>query len=85
MYQVSWDEGALDDLRAIDKTMAKKIIHKVENYLTKSPIELGKTLSAEYKGLYRYRYGDYRIVYQLIEKEFTIIVVKVGHRSSVYT
>ena len=85
MYQVSWDEGALDDLRAIDKTMAKKIIHKVENYLTKSPIELGKTLSAEYKGLYRYRYGDYRIVYQLIEKEFTIIVVKVGHRRSVYT
>jgi|TARA_B110000211_G_C13652155_1_gene366405 mRNA interferase RelE/StbE len=85
VYQVSWDEGALDDLRAIDKTMAKKIIHKVENYLTKSPIELGKTLSAEYKGLYRYRYGDYRIVYQLIEKEFTIIVVKVGHRSSVYT
>lgn len=85
MYQVAWDEGALDDLRAIDRTMAKKIIHKVENYLTKSPIELGKTLSAEYKGLYRYRYGDYRIVYQLIEKEFTIIVVKVGHRSSVYT
>ena len=75
----------MDDLQAIDRTMAKKIVQKVENYLIKSPAKLGKILSAEYKGLYRYRYRDHRVVYQVVENEFTIIVVKVGHRSAIYT
>lgn len=84
MYKVLWDTQSLDDLKKLDITDAKKIIDKVESYLSCNPKALGKPLSAEYKGLYRYRYRDYRIIYQLIEQEITIIIVKVGHRKEVY-
>ena len=84
MYKVLWDTQYLDDLKKIDITDAGKIIDKVEKYLSCSPKSLGKPLSAEYKGLYRYRYRDYRIIYQLVEQEITIIIVKVGHRKEVY-
>ena len=84
MWNVLWDSKSLDDLKKIDVLDAKKIVDKVENYLAYNPKKLGKQLSAEYKGLYRYRYRDYRIIYQIIEQDITIIVVKAQHRSTVY-
>lgn len=84
MFKIIWDEKAVNDLKKIDKSLAKKIILKVDNFLVKDPSKLGKPLTAEYKGLYRYRYGNYRIIYQLIEHKLIIIVVGIGHRSSIY-
>lgn len=84
MFKVLWDEQALNDLKQIDYSDAEKIVQKVDNRLSREPKKLGKQLSAEYRGLYRYRYRNYRIIYQLFEQEITITVIKVGHRSSVY-
>lgn len=84
MYKVLWDAQSLDDLKKIDITDARKIIDKVEKYLSCNPKSLGNPFSAEYKGLYRYRYRDYRVIYQLVEQEIIIIIVKVGHRKKVY-
>lgn len=84
MFKIIWDEKAVNDLKKIDKSLAKKIILKVDNFLAKDPSKLGKPLTAEYKGLYRYRYGNYRIIYQLIEHKLIIIIVGIGHRSSIY-
>jgi mRNA interferase RelE/StbE len=84
MFKVLWDGESLGDLKKIAITEATKIVKKVENYLAQDPKNLGKQLSAEYSGLYRYRYGNYRIIYQVLEQDITIIVVKVGHMSKVY-
>jgi len=35
--------------------------------------------------LHRVRIGDYRIIYDIIDKEVTVTVLKVGHRKEVYT
>ena len=32
----------------------------------------------------RYRFGDYRIIYQIIDSEITIVVVKISHRKDLY-
>jgi len=42
-----------------------------------------KKLSGE-ESLYRIRVGDYRIIYQIREKELIVLVVKIGHRGEVY-
>ena len=84
MYKVFWLRKAEKDLDDIDKSTALKIFNKIENYLSINPKELGKKLNAEYKGLYRYRYGDYRIVYELNDDQLIILIVKVGHRREVY-
>ena len=34
--------------------------------------------------LYRYRVGDYRIIYQISDVKITVVIIKVGHRKDVY-
>ena len=84
MYKVIWKDKASKQLAKIDRIMAKKIKDKVKNYLAKDPINRGEPLTHEYHGLYRYRFSDYRVVYEVKEKELVIFVVKVGHRKEVY-
>ncbi len=83
-YNILWDSKALSDLKQFDRTIAKKIVSKVTSYLVQDPINLGKTLSANFKGLMRYRFGDYRIIYEVNDIDHTIIIIKVGHRKDVY-
>jgi len=84
MYKVVWKDKAIKQLSQIDKTTAKKIFDKVENYLVKDPIKRGEPLTYEYKGFYRYRFSDYRVIYEVKEKELLIAVIKIGHRREVY-
>lgn len=84
IYSVRWDTEALEDLRELDRSDAKRIVKKVESHLIKAPLSLGKPLSGNFSSLYRYRIGDYRVLYVIIQKEVVIEVVAVGHRKDVY-
>lgn len=84
MYKVLWDEAALKDLKRIDRATAKSLIKKVSHYLAQDPIALGKPLGKNFKGLYRYRFGNYRVIYDVNNDEVCIVIIKVGHRSTIY-
>jgi len=83
-YTVRWDSEALEDLDELGHAEARRIVGKVESHLVKDPLNLGKPLSGNLSGLYRYRIGDYRVLYQLVREEIIIDVVAVGHRKDVY-
>lgn len=84
MYKVIWKDKAEEDLAKIDRVMAKKIKDKMKNYLVKNPQQLGEPLTGQYKGYYRYRVSDYRVIYEIQETKLLILVIKVGHRREVY-
>tara|TARA_B110000503_G_C7091859_1_gene389783 strand:+ start:387 stop:641 length:255 start_codon:yes stop_codon:yes gene_type:complete len=84
MYKIKWEDKADDDLNAISPEIALRIYKKVNNYLSQSPTELGRQLVGNHKGLYRYRYSDYRILYEIDEENDLIIINRVGHRSDIY-
>lgn len=84
VYQLNWDEEALDDFKKIGKAEAIRLIRKIETHLVKDPQNLGKALVGNFSGLYRYRIGDYRVIYQIIKNELLIVVVRVGHRKDIY-
>jgi mRNA interferase RelE/StbE len=84
MYKVLWDDAAIADLKYIDKATARKLIKKTTEHLSKEPERLGKPLTGNLKGLFHYRLGDYRIIYEVHKKEIVIIIVKIGHRRDVY-
>lgn len=48
------------------------------------PEQFGKPLRGELKGFWRYRVRDYRILCRLEKSVLIVVVVAVGHRSSVY-
>jgi len=83
-YKGIWHEETLKDLKNLDRTTAKKIVAKVKNYLIQDPVKLGLLLKGTLKGLYRYRIGDYRIIYVIDQAEKKIIILNVNHRKKIY-
>ncbi len=83
-YSIVWHEDALNDLKKINKPTRGKIFDRVTDYLSKDPEKIGKPLKGNFSGMWRYRYGDYRIIYVIDENENTIRVLEVGHRREVY-
>jgi len=83
-YKVIWHTDAIEDLLNLDKNMQKKIAVKVKDYLAKEPLTLGKPLQGIFKGLHRYRYGDYRIVYSIDRSNENVIILRIGHRKDIY-
>jgi mRNA interferase RelE/StbE len=83
-YQVIWNEKSLKELSRLGRKEARRIQAKVERHLVKAPQELGKPLTGPWKNLYRYRIGDYRVIYEIRKQEIVLVVVKVGNRRDVY-
>lgn len=83
-YKLKWHEKAVEDLKALNGTTQKKIISRIKEYLPKDPVNLGKPLKGMFKGLYRYRYGSYRIIYAIDQREEAILILRVGDRKDVY-
>ena len=49
------------------------------------PRQLGLALQGKsYKGLWRYRVGDYRILAEIKDDVLTILVIEIGHRRDIY-
>jgi mRNA interferase RelE/StbE len=83
MYKLFIDDKVVKDLRKIDKTWQTKIIANIKTKLVKDPY-LGKKLVGDLSPYYRYRVGDYRVLYEIVESKVLIIVVKIKHRKNVY-
>lgn len=83
-YKVTWHEDAMEDLKRLEKTRAREIVEKVDEHLSKEPLALGKPLKGIFRGMHRYRCGDYRIIYTLDREEQRLMVLTVGHRKDVY-
>jgi mRNA interferase RelE/StbE len=83
-YKVTWHEDALEDLKRLDKARAREIVQKVDEYLSEDPLALGKPEKGIFRGMQRYRCGDYRIIYTIDRKEERLMVLTVERRKDVY-
>ncbi len=87
MYSVVYEKSAIKDLVGVEKPFLLLIKEKIE-ILAKDPDRLKNRIKAlkgkEYKGLYRLRVGDYRVVYQRKDDVLIILIVRIGHRKEVY-
>jgi mRNA interferase RelE/StbE len=43
-----------------------------------------KKLKGEYKEIYRFRIGDYRLFYKVDEKEFIVFIIDIENRKDAY-
>lgn len=84
MYEVVYLDQFEKDFKKIDKPVRKKIISKIENELAKDPYALGEPLKGQFKGMWRFRFGNYRVIYRIAEKEILILIARVGHRKNIY-
>jgi mRNA interferase RelE/StbE len=85
-WTIEYDEEAIADLKKLDRQMQREILDYMEKRIAKAedPRVFGKPLRHSKFGLWRYRMRDYRIICQLQQARLIVLVVAVGHRSTVY-
>lgn len=86
-YLVVYVKSAEKKLFSLEKQTAERIAKKIEYYSsTSDPLSEAKSLSGNMKGFYRYRVGDYRIIFSIDSKGNIRIltILEIDHRKDVY-
>lgn len=83
-FAIEFTTKAEEDLSRIDKTPAQAVANKIawlsQNIESITPVPL----KGKFKGKYKLRVGDWRIVYSIEHAAQIITVYAVRHRSEVY-
>lgn len=82
-YKVEYAAGVAKDLRSLPKELRERALNIVEEILAKDP-RAGKPLKGPYRGLWKYRIGDYRIIYTIEKSRLVIFVLRIRNRKDVY-
>ncbi len=81
-YNVLIKRSAAKEIDALPAKDRRKVVSKIEA-LANDPRPFGcEKLSGEEK--YRVRQGDYRILYEIVDRDLIVTVVRVGKRRDVY-
>jgi mRNA interferase RelE/StbE len=80
-YKIVYKQSVFRDLKKISKGEAGRILDRIERELLKDP-ECYPMLKGQFAGLRKFRVGDYRIIYVLMDED--VIVLRIGHRKEVY-
>lgn len=81
MYKVLFTQKALKDLENIDKETQNRIATKLKEY-SKEPLRYARRLINPKIGTYRFRVGDYRVVFDIDHEN--MVILRIGHRKSIY-
>ena len=85
--QVEYTDKAIKELKKLDISRSRKIVHKIGTYSNESSyLDKAKKLKSPYDDLYRYRIGDYRAVFSVDAKECLIVltILRVKHKKDIY-
>jgi mRNA interferase RelE/StbE len=80
-FKVTYKATVIKDLKRIGKQEARRIISKLEKVLSENP-DAGVALTGEFQGLFRYRAGDYRVIYS--KSPGQVLVLRIAHRKGDY-
>ena len=85
-WTIEYDPRAQKDLESLDRATQIEIIDYMDSRIAtdEDPRRFGKALRHGKRGLWRYRVRDYRIVCEIREARLVVLVIAVGHRSTVY-
>lgn len=81
-YSVRIKSSAAKQIARLDIEARRLAVEQIDRLATDPHV--GTVLKGELEGLRRVRLGSYRIVFEVRDRELVVLVVRVGHRSSVY-
>jgi mRNA interferase RelE/StbE len=81
VFRLSYKRSVSKDLKRLHNNEINRILRGIETKIIANPY-VGKALKGDFRGCYRYRFGDYRVIYTIISQE--IIILRIGHRKEIY-
>ena len=84
MYRLRIIPTATRELERLDKPIARRIAERI-NWLAANLDDIRpEPYKGDLAGLYKFRVGDYRVIYEILHDETMIVIHQVGHRSEIY-
>ena len=84
-FKILLTEEAQSDIRKLESQLQNRILDKLEWMgINVSLLRHQSLQGSKWNNTFKYRVGNYRIIYQLDQKEKNLTVLKVGHRRDVY-
>ncbi len=84
-WTVEFSDVARKTLRKIGDDSAARIVRAMDDIAAlANPRQRGKALTGDLAGLWRYRVGDWRVIYRIEDEVVTVLVVDIAHRGEVY-
>lgn len=80
-YKIAFKKSVSRDLKKLSKDDAERILDKIERDLPKKA-DTFPLLTGKFAGLRKFRIGDYRVIYTIIEN--TALVLRISHRRDAY-
>lgn len=83
MYKIVFRPQAEKELKKFPASLQLQIIRKLKYFLSSAdPLHFASSLKDHDLGSYRFRIGDYRVIFDLEEE--TLVILSVGHRREIY-
>lgn len=82
MVNIEWAEDAIKDLEKLDRAVAQRVLNKINWLASNFERIIPEPLTGEFKGTFKLRIGDWRVVYTLEGQ--TLVIQFIGHRREIY-
>ena len=83
MFSYVFKSRALKDLYKLPKDIQRRIMNKIDYFVSSGvPLSFAENLVKFEIGQYRFRVGDYRIIFDLEGEK--LIILTMGHRREIY-
>lgn len=83
-YEVDFTPQAQNDFLSLDKNVARHIAQRIERLRRNADTIIHFPLKGPFKGKFKFRAGDWRVIYSIESESRIITVYSVRHRSEVY-
>ena len=80
-YSIDYKKAVGKDLKRMGKANAKRILDRIDKELINNP-ERFPALSGPFAGMRKFRVGDYRVIFVIIEQ--SVLILRVQDRKDVY-
>lgn len=81
MYEIIFDDKAVDFLNKLEKKLRERIFNKLMS-TKENPLRFFERLEGRFD--YKLRIGDYRVIADIYQSKKAIKVTLIGHRKNVY-
>jgi mRNA interferase RelE/StbE len=85
-WTASFDPRALKELEKLDRVVQKRVVFYLQTRVVEKgkPRDLGKPLTGDKAGLWRYRIPDFRLICRLDDEAQRVLILRVAHRKEAY-
>ena len=84
MYRIRILKAASRELERLDKPFARRIVERINWLVANLDNIRPEPFTGDLAGFYKFRIGDYRIIYEILHDEQVIVIHEIGHRRDIY-